>query len=317
MKNFQKIAFLLFVVFASILGCDKDSDEPDTNTANIDEYFNVTGASLVNESFPSSTGSTLVISSIYGNGSVLPGGSSVISLVSTSSFTHILIGVEGINQYYRLSATNTGSSTYNAVLMMPQDLSKENFTIVVAITDGTNVSEHKTIAVHKVEAGTGDLQVSLSWDQPNDLDLYLIEPDQEQIFYGNSSSSNGGELDVDSNAGCYIDNINNENITYSDDDTIELGTYSVMVDLYSNCDVPTNTNFVVTTYYKGSLISPSSGSNPYQGTFNANSTTPVTAMTFNIGASRMNQNTDKIQIIKFDFPKENYNSKPKNLSPQK
>ncbi len=315
MKNYQKIAVLLIIALISVTGCKKSSED-DKNSSKIKEYFTVTDADLVNKSFPNSTGNGLIITSLYGNGSVMPGGSSVISVISTSNFTHILIGVEGVDQYYRLNATNAGNNTYRAVLMMPQDLSKDSFTIIVAITDGTEVSAHKTISVHKIEAGTGDLQVSLSWDQPNDVDLHLIEPNQEEIFYGNRTSANGGELDVDSNAACSIDNINNENITYSSDDTIESGTYTVKVDLYSNCNVAGTTNYVVSTYYQGSLISPATGSNPYQGTFNANSTTPVTAMTFNIGASRINKNTDKIQIIKFNFPKKN-NPVPNNLSPQK
>jgi hypothetical protein len=51
-------------------------------------------------------------------------------------------------------------------------------------------------------AGTGDVAFRLTWNSDADLDLYVQEPNGTIIFYGNSRSSTGGMLDVDSNAGC-------------------------------------------------------------------------------------------------------------------
>src|SRR5207237_4273195 len=43
---------------------------------------------------------------------------------------------------------------------------------------------------------TGDVQVSVSWDAPSDVDLHVVDPSGEEIFYGNPASASGGQLDV-------------------------------------------------------------------------------------------------------------------------
>lgn len=50
-------------------------------------------------------------------------------------------------------------------------------------------------------AKTGDVQVSLSWDNFNDIDLHVVAPSGERIFFGHRGSRCLGSLDVDMNAG--------------------------------------------------------------------------------------------------------------------
>ena len=131
--------------------------------------------------------------------------------------------------------------------------------------------------------GTGTLQVSLSFDNAKDVDLHLVEPEQvdengesysffdRHIYFVNSMSRNGGELDLDSNAGCLYDDINNENITYGDDAYVAPGLYKVYVDMFQNCDPQeAPTNWVVSVFYDGQLIAAQNGTNPVYGTFPAN-----------------------------------------------
>jgi hypothetical protein len=90
---------------------------------------------------------------------------------------------------------------------------------------------------------TGDVQVSVSWDAPSDVDLHVIEPSGEEIFYGNTVSSTGGQLDVDSNPACSIDGRQIENIRWGT--RAPGGTYIVRVDYWTNCGVA-QTNYLVT-----------------------------------------------------------------------
>jgi hypothetical protein len=102
---------------------------------------------------------------------------------------------------------------------------------------------------------TGDVQVSVSWDAPSDIDLHVVDPFGEDIFYGNPVSSSGGQLDVDSNPACAIDGRQIENIRWSS--RAPGGTYTVRVDYWAGCEVA-RTNYLVTVK-NGSATSTYSG----------------------------------------------------------
>lgn len=46
---------------------------------------------------------------------------------------------------------------------------------------------------------SGDVRISLLWNNFNDLDLHCIDPRGEEIYYSHRRSASGGELDVDAN----------------------------------------------------------------------------------------------------------------------
>ncbi len=81
---------------------------------------------------------------------------------------------------------------------------------------------------------TASLTFALSWDTPTDVDLHVVEPSGEEIYYGHTVSATGGELDLDSNAGCTIDNIDNEHVTWPASPPPD-GHYTVRVDYWSSC----------------------------------------------------------------------------------
>ena len=90
---------------------------------------------------------------------------------------------------------------------------------------------------------TGNVQVSVAWDAPSDVDLHVVEPSGNDIYYGNPVSSTDGQLDVDSNAACNIDGRQIENVRWSG--PAPPGTYTVRVDYWDSCGVP-RTNYLVT-----------------------------------------------------------------------
>lgn len=79
---------------------------------------------------------------------------------------------------------------------------------------------------------TGHLRCSLGWFNSDDLDIHVVEPDGNEIYFGNSKSHQSlGELDVDMNAGSSTINSVDpvENITWPLKDKIPHGRYKVFV----------------------------------------------------------------------------------------
>ena len=128
--------------------------------------------------------------------------------------------------------------------------------IVTQLVDALgNVGNQVMQALNTAIAGTGKFQVSLSWDNPVDLDLHVVEPSSEEIYYGNTVSSDGGTLDLDSNAACSIDGINNENVSFPNaNQPPPPGQYTVRADFYEACGMPPQgASYTVTTRVCGNV----------------------------------------------------------------
>jgi len=322
MKKIIKFSVMLLLFTVVFNSCKKDDPEPSIEYNLDTEYFTVKDAAYIVEKFPEASSGTIPsITTLNGNPSVIPGGSNPIAIQTDDDISKILIGVKNVGGYYSLPASEAHTiENYLFYILMNQSLEVESFTILIAIqTAAGAVSEHETIVVSLVQVGTGKLQVSLSWDQLNDLDLHLVEPNGQEIYYGNSLSSNLGELDLDSNAACDLDYVNNENITYSENAVVENGEYIVRVDFWANCEVTENTNYSVTAYYEGVLLTPSTGTNPYQGNFAPSEENSggmgdgVEVMKFSISAAKSKADTQA--LLKFNYPSDKRIIK--NLSPQK
>lgn len=127
-------------------------------------------------------------------------------------------------------------------------------------TDRTLWSK-KSITFKALDVGTGDVQVSLTWDTETDVDLWLTEPNSNKIWYANKQSSTGGELDFDNTSG-----YGPENIFYQN--TAPSGTYKVEVNYFSRRNVTTGTNYNVVVKNGSQITS-------YDGTLTVSSQTDV------------------------------------------
>lgn len=317
-------AFLVVLFIGGMmLSCSKDKED-DKGISRADfkrSFFDIQNGEFNSRGLPSSNSSTLNISSINGNSTVLAGGTNLIHIAASEGATHVIVGVQDEKGHFQVPMAPSRAQSRGEMavevslqLLIGQQI-EDGFTIAFAVADDQgNISSYHYLPITLLSAGTGVLQVSLSWDQLNDVDLHLIEPNGHEIYYGSPYSANGGQLDVDSNPACYIDNINNENIYYDEDATIEYGEYEVLVDLWSNCNVPNNTNYSIIVHYGGEVIATTEGTNPHVGELTpddeSGNTNPISVMKFVIDgpapkglANYELQNAPK--AFKFNFDKNN------------
>jgi hypothetical protein len=81
-----------------------------------------------------------------------------------------------------------------------------------------------------LDACNGPITVTLAWETTDDLDLHLIEPDGTKVYFGNKTSLNGAELDIDMNAGSSNSLNPIENICYKN--TPPNGNYKIIIDFF-------------------------------------------------------------------------------------
>jgi hypothetical protein len=194
----------------------------------------VEGATFVDETVPSPT-KGVTICDVIGDSVVVNGGTARVTLCCTVPASAVIIGAPGTFGYYRLPTQNLPGDV--EVVATISQTAPSNF-ILHFLTEEPN-SEYGTVAAYApilIRVGTGILQVSLTFRPSQDVDLHLVEPTGEEIYYGYPASAAGGELDLDSNPACNLDHINNENITYPDTVTPPTGEYIVRVDYWESCD---------------------------------------------------------------------------------
>jgi len=84
-------------------------------------------------------------------------------------------------------------------------------------------------------AKTGDIQVSLAWNNFNDIDLHVVVPSGEYIYFGHRMSNCRGQLDVDMNATGPVSREPVENVFWPKR-TAPRGEYRVFVHHYARYD---------------------------------------------------------------------------------
>lgn len=277
----------------------------------------VAGAAYVDEALPSNP-SGPAIGTVNYNSQGLAGGSNFVSISSQRALSNILLGIGGQNGYYTIPAASVLQSstraeevyTYLIPLQYTVTFANEHDMMITGqLLDGSYTQTY-TAHVTYVVTATGALSINLTFDQSKDVDLWLTMPDGTRYYYGNRGHVVNGSneevpiLDHDSNAGCTIDNLNNENIVVPLN-MIQKGEYVVVVDMFKNCTYGSNaTNWNLVARYKGNLIVPTYGTNPINGTYPADAPNhdETVVMKFVINEGLTPQQTEAMKSILRPMP---------------
>ncbi len=157
--------------------------------------------------------------------------------------TALLLAVDGFEGHFRMpvdpeQALPTLSvrfaQDFFAQLPAARDI---GITVRMALIAGTSRPRNvMSWALSGQEVGFGEVQVGITWNTATDVDLHVIEPSGEEIYYAHTTSATGGSLDLDSNPGCNIDGVNTENIFWPDGQAPP-GDFTVRVNMYDDCEV--------------------------------------------------------------------------------
>jgi hypothetical protein len=235
--------------------------------------FTIPGGVFVNEPLPLPSANWMgtAPSVAGGNTHIVTGGSAKVAIEFynqpfTSEISGLVVGLEGRTGYYQLPLY--GSTGFEEVLMVLRTfLEDETPPLVLPIRFALRdvrgrVSAYAGHMMTVQAVGGGDVQVSVSFDQDVDIDLHVLEPNTSgqaidycapaggcELYYGDKSCPSGGQLDLDSNAACGIDGINNENIFWPEGQA-PIGNYTVKVAFWSDC-CNCGSNYTVTIQYCG------------------------------------------------------------------
>jgi hypothetical protein len=249
-KGFTRRA-LAGLAMVAVLGCGSDSNEPnDPNDpeVTIEDFITRVAtadggnvAVLRTGELPAEGDGPAITTSSAGT--VINGGSARVTVESAGDgLSRLYIALDGVEGYWELTLDD--ETLAEIILSLAADLDETSLDAIFGAG-----GEYATQTFSVTEVGTGDVQVSVSWTGASDVDLHVVDPNGEEIYYGHRTSPEGGELDLDSNAGCSIDNVNNENIVYPTGEAVR-GEYIVRVDYWSGCDAE-RSDYVVTVRVKG------------------------------------------------------------------
>ncbi len=261
-------------------------------------YISIENATYIEGKFPSSTVAEK-LDNVDMSTQVMNGAMNYISVTTEKKVKRFFIGVKGIPGYLiyvpNQTGTTSGYYTYVIPVMVSQSYNGNSVILLSGEFEDGDVTAPVENEMHYIETKSGAIEVKLAFSNSKDIDLHLYTPSGEHIYYGHRggtyTDSDGNEitygLDIDSNAGCSLDNINKENI-YIPSELVEDGTYTVVVNMYKNCQPSIATNWSIVSRYQGEIINPVTGTNPASGVYPAGSRNDdmTTVMTFTISGSR-------------------------------
>jgi hypothetical protein len=203
--------------------------------------------------------------SVAGISTVVNGGSAQVAVSSGQTFLRAYISVTTATGYWDLLLPD-GVTLEDLIVSVSSAIQSGQMRVRYTLEGPTGVGQYAEQTLKIIHVGTGDIQISVAWTNPTDVDLHVIDPSNEEIYWAHKTSASGGTLDLDSNPACYIDNKNNENIVWPAGRAPH-GTYRVVVHYYADCNQP-RSDWVVTVLVKGQ--SPQTFTGSFVGAYSGN-----------------------------------------------
>lgn len=120
------------------------------------------------------------------------------------------VQIEGANNYFTIPYGGSSGSdgALQVPIGIPTDVDQGEFCVNFCVFDNNGlISNIVSSCVNVLRLGTGALQISLSWNNETDQDLYVTDPNGEILYYQSASSITGGVLDRDDTDGFGPENI--------------------------------------------------------------------------------------------------------------
>jgi len=278
-KLYATIARTSVVAALSVAASGCESPQPLAPTASIAEFIprvsltDGTAATLRQGAAP--LASAAAAPTVPASATAVNGGSAQVPVTGAAEYSAIYISLAGADDYWELQLP-AGASASDVIVGVASSLSASTLRLLYAVSSAGAVSQYASQTLQVYRVGTGDVQVSVSWTGASDVDLHVYDPNGEQVYFGNPASASGGALDLDSNAACNIDNVNNENIVWPVGGAPR-GEYRVVVDYWADCGV-SRSDYVVTVQVQGTAPRVFTGS--FAGAADANPDAEVVTFSF-------------------------------------
>lgn len=198
------VAAMVLVACGLIIGCadaptaptptEPNAPDPPSRggpSSNLTRWLSVTGGAGTGiwrtDSTPAEGGGP-AITNWEANRSVINGGTSDVSLTTAWEVASIILSETGTGSgYYEVPASSGTRQTLT--LSLAQDVPVNSVRLSLAGKDTSgSVGRYHDVTFDVVEVGTGDLQVTLSWNVDSDVDLHVVDPSGEEIFWSDKTS---------------------------------------------------------------------------------------------------------------------------------
>ena len=198
------------------------------------------------EPTPAAAPALPAIVSLTGPPAVTNGGAALLHVTLDTPIVDpsFVVSLAGDAGHHVVTGTDTdGDGTYDIRVQVSGAATQASLSVRVAVTAGAETGPYSELTLELIQSGQGDVKITLSFDRTHDLDLFVLEPNGEEVSYLNDASATGGQLDLDSGANCVEGSSNSENV-YWPPGGAPTGTYRVSVQNFEHC-TPGTVNFTV------------------------------------------------------------------------